>query len=151
MTDILERLDIATMRLASESQDEATIRRNQTIADAKAHIAAQDARMEALEAECAAEKRLGDSHWRTVNDFKYQIGALVNMLGPNGRKVWEGWQTRGVLRVHYSWGPKAAKMTGEERAAEMLKLDDAIANGEAEEITGVDAHIAALGGEQHGG
>jgi hypothetical protein len=36
--DIVERLDLATSRLGGESKDDATVRRNKTIADAKAEI-----------------------------------------------------------------------------------------------------------------
>ena len=82
---------------------------------------------------------------RIANDRQYFIDALVNMLGPNGLKVWKGWQARQIVRVHYSWGPEAASMTGEERAAAILEWDEAAKSGEL--IHDVD-HLPARHADQ---
>lgn len=47
MTDIVEQLDSCTSRFAGESQYEATIRRNRTVADAKTEIATLRAKRDA--------------------------------------------------------------------------------------------------------
>lgn len=86
----------------------------------------------ALEAEVAMEKKRADAHWTALCDKAYQIAALVSMLGENGRKVWDNWKQQGITRVHYSWGPGAAKLTGEERAAVMLEWDQAVKRADAE-------------------
>jgi hypothetical protein len=62
---------------------------------------------------------------RTSTDRLYMLEATANMLGPNGRKMWSLWQEKGIERVHYSWGPEASKMTGEELADVMLRCEEA--------------------------
>lgn len=60
---------------------------------------------------------------RQLNNARYMLRAYRDMLGPNGLKVAEMWDARGVERVHHEWGPQAAEMTGEERAAFILKME----------------------------
>ena len=74
---------------------------------------------------------------RDAMDRTYMQAAYYAMLGPNGRQMADVWHDRGVLRVHHSWGPEAAAMTGEERAAHMLAWDKAAET--AEPIHDVDA------------
>ena len=59
-----------------------------------------------------------------ATDRQYFIEALVNMLGPIALKVWQMWQEKKVSRVHYSWGEKFYSMSGEERAAAILKVEE---------------------------
>jgi hypothetical protein len=62
-----------------------------------------------------------NSNWaKTTTDLSYKMYALVDMLGPKAREVWRGWVKRGVTRVHFSWGPDAGTLTGEERAQIIL-------------------------------
>jgi hypothetical protein len=62
---------------------------------------------------------------REATDQRYMAHAYRNMLGPTGLKVAEMWDKKRVSRVHFDWGPKAAEMTGEERAQFILELEDA--------------------------
>ena len=78
---------------------------------------------------------------RRSTDRQYMIEALVNMLGPTALKVWQGWQERGVQRVHYDWGPGAASLTGEERAAMVLEMDEALHAGRFEQVEDIDAGL----------
>lgn len=78
-------------------------------------------RIEALEANEKAQRR-------RATDAEYMVEALVNMLGPNALKVWQGWQGKGVQRVHFSWGPEAGQLSGEERAATILNWEEAAKN-----------------------
>jgi len=78
---------------------------------------------------------------REICDRDYMICALVNMLGPNALSVWKAWQDKGVKRVHFSWGPDAAAMTGEERAAVILEMEEA--RKDAVLIDNVDEHLDA--------
>jgi len=55
---------------------------------------------------------------------EYMIEALVDMLGPKGLEVWSLWQKNNIKRVHYSWGPKAHELTGEERASIILDMEN---------------------------
>lgn len=82
-------------------------------------------RIEALEAALQEQTARADKHWRTVNDKQYMIEALVSMLGPTALTVWRGWLKKGIQRVHYSWGPDAANLSGEDRAKIMLEWDNA--------------------------
>jgi len=76
---------------------------------------------------------------RDAMDRTYMQAAYYAMLGPNGRQMADVWRNKGVLRVHHSWGPEAAAMTGEERAAHMLAWDKAAET--AEPIHDVDAPL----------
>jgi hypothetical protein len=58
-----------------------------------------------------------------ATDRSYKITALTNMLGPNGLAVVKNWDERGVTRIHFDWGPSAASLTGEERAAFILDME----------------------------
>lgn len=62
---------------------------------------------------------------RMLTDSAYMLAAQRNMLGENGLKVVAMWEATRVKRVHYSWGPSAADMTGEERAKFILDLEAA--------------------------
>lgn len=62
---------------------------------------------------------------RQYIDQGYMVGALSDMLGPNGLAVWKRWQEQGVVRVHHSWGPRAHEVTGEERAQALLDWENA--------------------------
>lgn len=62
---------------------------------------------------------------RQTTDRQYMIDALVQFLGPIALQVWRGWQGKGVQRVHHSWGPGAAALSGEERAAHVLEWENA--------------------------
>lgn len=62
---------------------------------------------------------------RDLVDSAYMTRALVQMLGPNALAVWKLWQDKGVIRVYHDWMPKAADMTGEERAAHLLEWEAA--------------------------
>lgn len=53
---------------------------------------------------------------RRAADHAYMLEAVVPMLGPKGRAVWDHWMAKGTLRVHFTWGPEGAKTSGEERA-----------------------------------
>lgn len=59
---------------------------------------------------------------RTVSDKQYMIDYLVDVLGPNAKKLWKSIQERNVTRTHVSWGPKAASLTGEQRAKMLLNI-----------------------------
>jgi len=79
-------------------------------------------------AECAEWQKGAQKAVRILHDREYMMGAMQQMLGPNGLKVVEGWRKKGVVRVHYSWAPDATDMTGEERAKVMLETDEIVAN-----------------------
>lgn len=59
---------------------------------------------------------------RLATDRMYMMHAYRNMLGPIALKVVEGWEDKGVTRIHYDWGPKALEMSGEDRAQFILDL-----------------------------
>lgn len=63
---------------------------------------------------------------RIAGDRLYMMEAYKWMLGPNGLKVVDGWERKGVLRQHTYWGPDAHKQTGEERAATLLGIELAL-------------------------
>ena len=58
-------------------------------------------------------------------DRFYMLEAYRSMLGPNGLAVVKVWDDAKVVRVHYSWGPEASSLTGEERAAYILEVETA--------------------------
>lgn len=62
---------------------------------------------------------------REKADLQYMNAALTTMLGPVALEVVKTWNERNVRRVHYSWGPEAHKLTGEERAQVMLDVEKA--------------------------
>lgn len=72
------------------------------------------------------EERLKKQIRRATN-AEYMLEAYYNMLGPKGREVADNWRKEGTRRVHYSWGPKAREMTGEQRAEYILYLNEALA------------------------
>lgn len=76
-------------------------------------------RVNLLEAEI---KRLN----RTVTDQQYMLHHIAQMLGPKGRQVWVMWKKQGLCRIHVSWGPDIANMTGEEIADIHLALDEGL-------------------------
>lgn len=69
-------------------------------------------------------KSLNDMR-REKTDLQYFLSAYYNMLGPKGREVVEMWNKMKMKRVHFSWGPEAHKMTGEQRAQFILDLENA--------------------------
>jgi hypothetical protein len=78
--------------------------------------------------------------WRRIaTDRQYMIDALVPMLGPKARQVWDHWQENRVQRIHFDWGPVGAITSGEERA--QIHLDLIKAESEAELIEDFDEHI----------
>ncbi|GEM70919.1 hypothetical protein SAQ01S_06850 [Sphingomonas aquatilis NBRC 16722] len=70
------------------------------------------------------EKQLRDAR-RTSTDRLYMIGALVPMLGPKGRQVWEQWQAKGVQRIHTAWADDVMALAGEEVAERHLQINKA--------------------------
>lgn len=74
-------------------------------------------------AEVTAER---DRLLRQRNDRDYMLHAVVPMLGPKARRVWDGWQAQGVTRLHFDWGPEGEKTTGEERAEVHLQIEEAV-------------------------
>lgn len=62
---------------------------------------------------------------REKTDLVYLLTAYRNMLGPKGLEVAKMWSDNRVRRVHYSWGPEAFTLTGEERAQVILDLESA--------------------------
>lgn len=60
---------------------------------------------------------------RLWTDALYTIEAYYNMLGPKGQEVADMWKKKNVQRMHFSWGPDANKMTGEERAEFILQSE----------------------------
>ncbi|RJG46481.1 hypothetical protein D3Y55_21035 [Mesorhizobium sp. DCY119] len=60
-----------------------------------------------------------------ATNAEYLMHAYRNMLGEKGRAVADMWDAKRVTRVHFSWGPDAHKLTGEERAQVILDLESA--------------------------
>lgn len=60
---------------------------------------------------------------RVATDRLYMMQAYYNMLGPKGREVADAWAAKGLIRTHVDWGPDAAELTGEERAAVLLRVE----------------------------
>lgn len=96
-------------------------------------ITALQERIKELEGEVTKANRL-------AADRRYMMEAYHSMLGENGLKMAAIWTADRVHRVHYSWGPEASALTGEERAALMLGWE----NAPRTIITDVDAHLDAL-------
>ncbi|UIS25293.1 hypothetical protein [Erythrobacter phage vB_EliS-L02] len=67
------------------------------------------------------------------------LEAVVPMLGPKGRTVWDHWMSKGTRRVHFSWGPEGIKTSGEERA--QLHLDWIEAEKTAVPVTDIDGDM----------
>lgn len=78
---------------------------------------------------------------RTATDRRYMMDAYFLMLGPKGRQVAEAWQAKGVRRQHTSWGPEAAKLSGEERAQVLLDMEAAVGRP----VESVDSHLSPQG------
>jgi hypothetical protein len=76
-------------------------------------IESQAAKIAELEARLAKVNRI-------ATDRQYMMHAYKIMLGPIATELVKKWEDRGVLRQHTSWGPKADKLTGEERAQVLL-------------------------------
>lgn len=64
-------------------------------------------------------------HNTSITDQKYMIAALYDLLGPKAREVADMWDRSNTCRVHHDWGPKAAALSGEERAQVLLDLENA--------------------------
>ena len=75
-----------------------------------------------------------------ATDRFYFMEAYRAMLGPIGREVAKMWKDRGVMRVHYSWGPDALAKSGEERAQLILDWEDAMKT--AVLVESIDGDIA---------
>jgi len=80
----------------------------------------------ALQAEREAWEDKYDKQVHRATNAEYFKLAYRNMLGEKGEEVAKKWAESGVTRVHFDWGPEAHKLTGEERAAEILKIDTAV-------------------------
>lgn len=65
---------------------------------------------------------------RTATDRQYMLRAYHSMLGPKALEMVGKWDAKHVKRVHHSWGPEAAGLTGEERAALLLEWETAFEN-----------------------
>lgn len=104
------------------------------IPQAASAIEADQARIEALEAENA---RL----LRTATDRRYMLEAYRAMLGPKGLEVVASWNASNVQRVHYDWTQDALTLTGEERAQIILDWEEA--RKSAVLIDDVDSHLSA--------
>jgi hypothetical protein len=63
---------------------------------------------------------------RIATDKEYMLHAYRSMLGPKALELVELWESKGVTRQHTFWGPDAHKLTGEERAQELLKVATAL-------------------------
>lgn len=53
---------------------------------------------------------------------KRMDALMVQFLGPVALKLYNYWKSSGLVSAHFSWGPEAHKMTGEERAALALRI-----------------------------
>ena len=73
---------------------------------------------------------------RRAADAEHLALAYRNMLGEKGLAVAKMWADNGVRRVHFSWGPDAGKLTGEERA--QLILDWEYTPGRFVSVDGID-------------
>lgn len=62
---------------------------------------------------------------RLATDRQYLMWAYENMLMKKGLEVAKMWRNKNVKRVHFSWGPDADKLTGEERASLILEWENA--------------------------
>lgn len=90
--------------------------------EVEAHLRHQASVAEAKVEELTKEK---DALQRVATDRRYMLDAYRNMLGETGLEVAQMWGEKHVLRVHFSWGPDAAAMTGEQRAQVILDMEAA--------------------------
>jgi len=86
---------------------------------------AQARRIAELEAEIEAKDRALANERHRATNAEYFVAAYRNMLGVKGLAVAAMWDTKKVTRVHISWGPDAGELSGEERAAFILAMEDA--------------------------
>lgn len=101
----------------------------------------QEAQLQENEGVMQGMDRVLKTEIRARTDALYMLQAVVQMLGPIGRRVWKMWQDRGVVRQHTSWNPEfLAKATGEEVAQAHLDIEAAPKTL----IKDVDAHIAGI-------
>lgn len=78
------------------------------------------------------------SHIRRIAvDRFYMMQAYRSMLGEKGLDVARSWDEKNVQRVHYEWSGAAAQLSGEERAAEILRWESV----PGREATGIDADL----------
>ena len=103
-------------------------------------LEAAQARIAALEAELARAREAARKARHVATNRAYMLAATTRMLGPKGRQVWQGWQDKGVLRVHYDWGQNAP--FGEDCAQVILDWEEAAKS--ATPIDSIDGHLAAL-------
>lgn len=75
-----------------------------------------------------------------ATDRHYFIEAYRSMLGPIGLKVAAMWKDKRVKRVHHSWGPGSAALSGEQRAQFILDLEEAAKIGVP--VDSIDSDIA---------
>lgn len=108
-------------------------------------------RLEAAEARVAELEKERDKAWRVATDHRYMKEAYWYMLGPVGLKVADMWFKKGVLRVHHSWGPEAAALTGEERAQFILDWEEASKTAVPVESIDGDGPPSAALRQQDGG
>lgn len=66
---------------------------------------------------------------RRLTDAHYMMEHMAQMLGPKARQVIKLWTDQGIQRIHVSWGPDAANMSGEEIAQLHLDMVEAAKNG----------------------
>lgn len=95
--------------------------------EAADELDAKDARIAKLTAEVTRLNRL-------ATDRRYMINAYRAMLSETGEKVAAEWDANGLKRIHFDWGPDAAKLSGEERAKIMLDF----ANAPSRLVTDID-------------
>lgn len=121
---ILSAIDPAILNALSEATSE--------IERLKAERDESDAMTDALvktveraEAERdAAVGALKKERHRATN-AEYLVTAYRNMLGDKGLEVAKLWTAKGVVRIHFDWGPDAWKLTGEQRAEFILGIEQA--------------------------
>lgn len=53
---------------------------------------------------------------------KRMESLMTQFLGPEALKLFKYWKSGGLVSAHFSWGPEAHKMTGEERAKLALEI-----------------------------
>lgn len=122
MTDKIEELigkiDAVRQNIVNDNACGVDSRELKEVADALAALRTQ--RDEVIEA-----KREADKWRRAATDRAYMIDALVPMLGPVAREVWDGWREKGVQRIHFSWGLEGEKLRGEEMASMIRDFQNA--------------------------
>ena len=127
----IEMLDAASRAAGMLSWEQSSRSWGLVVASVTAHARSLQ-KLAALKAENAQIRR-------ERTDRQYMIDALVNMLGPKALEVWRIWQKTRVQRLHFSWGPDAAKLTGEQRAEVILEWDEASKN--AVPISNIDGPL----------